>query len=100
VKRLLVIGAAVAILFATAAAVSPDNLDKTLLDHERRIAAQAETGRRNEKQLEELVRGFDRHEQTDTQSLLEFLKSAGTFCIGILSIIIGYIKIRNSIRKE
>ena len=116
-KYFLSLVAAVVILFATAAAISPDSLEQILRDHERRIATQEELGRHNEKQLFDLDGWYDNrinklekhydskiaaHEQTDTElkSLLEFLKSAGTFSVGVLSLIFGYIGIRNVIRKN
>ena len=99
-KYFLSLVAAVVILFATAAAIT-----------------QEELGRHNEKQLFDLDGWYDNrinklekhydskiaaHEQTDTElkSLLEFLKSAGTFSVGVLSLIFGYIGIRNVIRKN
>ncbi|MEI6287456.1 MAG: hypothetical protein WCP79_13195 [Bacillota bacterium] len=116
-KYFLSLVAAVVVLFTTAAAVSPDGLEQILRDHERRIATQEELGRHNEKQLFDLDGWYDNrinklekhydskiaeHEQTDTEleSLLEFLKSAGTFGIGVLSLVFGYIGIRNVIRKD
>jgi len=116
-KHFLCVSAAVSILFATAAAVSPDRLDQIVLDHEHRIATQEELGRHNELQITELDHWYDtrinklekyydskiaNHDQADIElkSLLEFLKNAGAFTVGILSIIFGYLGIRKALRNK
>lgn len=123
-KPILIAVAAFILLLATAQAITPENLDHILQDHERRIATQEEKSRANEQKVTELDSWFDtriatleKHfnnkiaviaqelskqarADTEIQSLLNFIKAAAAVLLSTLSIIIGYIGIRNAIRKK
>ena len=115
---------AIVLLLATAQAITPENLDRILQNHEKRIATQEEKSRANEQKVSELDNWFDTrittlekyfngkitilmqeltkqaHADTEIQSLLNFIKAAAAVLLSTLSIIIGYIGIRNVIRKK
>ena len=115
---------AIVLLLATAQAITPENLDRILQNHEKRIATQDETSRANEQKVTELDNWFDTrittlekyfngkiaalaqelskqaHADTEIQSLLNFIKAAAAVLLSTLSIIIGCIGIRNVIRKK
>ena len=123
-KPILIAIAALILLLATAQAITPENLDLILQDHEKRIATQEEKSRANEQKVTELDNWFDTrittlekyfngkitvlvqeltkqaHADTEIQSLLNFIKAAAAILFSILSVIIGYIGIRNAIRKK
>jgi Skp family chaperone for outer membrane proteins len=124
VKPVAIIVAALILLLATAQAITPENLDRILQDHEKRIATQEEKSRTNEQKVTELDNWFDSRitalekyfngkiatlarelsaqarADTEIQSLLNFIKAAAAILLSTLSIIIGYIGIRNAIRKK
>ena len=115
---------AIVLLLATAQAITPENLDRILQNHEKRIATQEEKSRANEQKVSELDNWFDTrittlekyfngkiaalaqelskqaHADTEIQSLLNFIKAAAAVLLSTLSIIIGCIGIRNVIRKK
>ena len=123
-KPLFIAITAVVLLLATAQAITPESLDRILQDHEKRIATQEEKSRANEQKVTELDNWFDTrittlekyfnnkiaaiaqeltkqaHVDTEIQSLLNFIKAAAAVLLSTLSIIIGYIGIRNAIRKK
>ncbi|MEI6287674.1 MAG: hypothetical protein WCP79_14315 [Bacillota bacterium] len=123
-KPLFIAITAVVLLLATAQAITPESLDRILQDHEKRIATQEEKSRANEQKVIELDNWFDTrittlekyfnnkiaaiaqeltkqaHVDTEIQSLLNFIKAAAAVLLSTLSIIIGYIGIRNAIRKK
>ena len=123
-KPVAIIVTALVLLLATAQAITPENLDRILQDHEKRIATQEEKSRANEQKVTELDNWFDTrittlekyfngkiaaiaqelskqaHADTEIQSLLNFIKAAAAILFSILSVIIGYIGIRNAIRKK
>ena len=123
-KQISVAIAIIVLLFATAQAITPESLDRILQDHEKRIATQEEKSRANEQKVTELDNWFDTrittlekyfngkiaasaqelskqaHVDTEIQSLLNFIKAAAAILFSILSVIIGYIGIRNAIRKK
>ncbi|MFA6074610.1 MAG: hypothetical protein WCV63_00105 [Negativicutes bacterium] len=123
-KPVAIIVAALILLLATAQAITPENLDRILQDHEKRIATQEEKSRTNEQKVTELDNWFDSRitalekyfngkiatlarelsaqarADTEIQSLLNFIKAAAAILLSTLSIIIGYIGIRNAIRKK
>ena len=123
-KQISVAIAIIVLLFATAQAITPESLDRILQDHEKRIATQEEKSRANEQKVTELDNWFDTrittlekyfngkitvlvqeltkqaHADTEIQSLLNFIKAAAAILFSILSVIIGYIGIRNAIRKK
>ena len=107
----------VALSFANAfAATAPDTIDKTLQDHERRIATQEERGRRQEIEISKLDEWYDtrinkmekyynskieKQERIDTELLatLDAAKTFIAFLAGITSLLFGWIGIRNIILK-
>ena len=123
-KPVLIAITAIVLLLATAQAITPENLDRILQDHEKRIATQEEKSRANEQKVTELDNWFDTrittlekyfngkiavlmqeltkqaHTDTEIQSLFNFIKAAAAVLLSVLSIAIGYIGIRNAIRKK
>lgn len=114
--------AAVALLVALSftavfAATAPDLVDKTLQEHERRIATQEERGRRQEIEIGKLDDWYDarinnmeryyntkieKQEKIDTELLatLDAAKTFIAFIAGITSLLFGWIGIRNIIKKK
>ncbi|MFA6075265.1 MAG: hypothetical protein WCV63_03390 [Negativicutes bacterium] len=107
-----------ALSFADAfAATAPDMVDKTLQNHERRIATQEERGRRQEIEISKLDEWYDtrinkmekyynakieKQERIDTELLatLDAAKTFIAFLAGITSLLFGWIGIRNILWKN
>ncbi|MEI6287738.1 MAG: hypothetical protein WCP79_14635 [Bacillota bacterium] len=123
-KPVALIITALILLLATAQAITPESLNRILQDHEKRIATQEEKSRANEQKVTELDNWFDTrittlekyfnnkiaalaqeltkqaHVDTEIQPLLNFIKAAAAVLLSTLSLVIGYIGIRNAIRKK
>ena len=94
-----------ALLVSGALAISPDALDRTLKEHERRIALSEERSANSATRIDKLetwtaTRLADNDKASaEIRALTGLLQIVATFGIGIITIVIGYLSLKKISQK-